>query len=360
MGQRMSSDNATAHKAPLRKNHAAAGKEVYVLPQEEDLLGRCWLLAPSADSFSPSRWFALTPSTWRGARLADRRAFSVSKDVLPSNERVRQPVLRDLGVNVHKGLSVYGYQGITVASLKAQAAQQKKSLRVGGVQVSLPLLPPGDGGDSSGARGIGLYVIIAVRRVSVEADLREYATASFTRYPVKAPPANEEERNEYGEGCITGLLYGAAVVLHVPPASASGVGARIVRMCEVAAREAGVPPSALQVQEESVMGVGGSADASAHPDAAATDGAASPKCSSSVRLLSVNCADGFDAALKECLPGSLSDLLKDGMIDDDAWKGVAQWVVRVHQTPSAWCLLNAFLQRYEAIAESLLVAKRKA
>lgn len=362
MGQRMSSDNQKVHKSKA-KGSAVSSKDVYLLPQEEELLGRCWLLASSADSFSPSRWFALMPSTWEGARPEQRRAFSISRAVLSPAERLRQPALRDLSINVHTGLRVCGFANVTVATLNAAAARQKSSLRVGGLQVPLP--PVVDPADSTRQED-GTYVVVAVRRASVEAELRDYATAGLTRHAVQAPPANEEERRAFGEGCITGVLYGAAVVLHVAAAAAGrlDVAPRLAQMCRDEARRAGVAAAALQVQEEAVLGgmaLAASAGSEGHPPAASDAAAGNGSANSGLclHLLSVCCGKEFEAALREAFERGVFEGDAESGGTEEALKAVAQWAVRVHQTPSAWCPMNAFLQRYEAIADSLLVAKKR-
>ncbi|KPA74065.1 hypothetical protein ABB37_09368 [Leptomonas pyrrhocoris] len=355
MGQRMSSDNQNVKRTKAKKG-STARENVYVLPQEEELLGRCWLLAASADALSPSRWFALSPRGTQGARSPDRRAFSISPHVLSSSERVRQPVLRDLGVNIHRGLTVCGYQNLTVASVDAPAAQRKKSMRVGGVHIDLPPLPATS---EDGAVGSSRYVLIAMRRVSVEAELRDYATAAYTRYEVQAPPANDAERRCYGEGCLTGVLYGAVVVLHV--ASSMNAVARLVQLCETAARSVGVPPSALQVQEEASFVVKAAMDSAtqAREESAAATAGSSPDRPSYVHLQSVICGDAAASRLGDGLKRPPSDKTGEALPEEETLRFVAEWAVQVHQTPSAWRPINAFLQRYEAIADSLLLKSKK-
>lgn len=372
MGQRMSSDNQKAQRHKPKTSSAVAG-EVYVLPREEELLGRCWLLASSVDSFSPSRWFSLSAPTANGSCPGDRRAFSISPDVLSPSERARQPVLRSLNVNIHKGLSVCGYQNITIAAMSAAAAQQKKTVRVGGVQVALPPASPQQAANDAESLDQSCYVIVVVRRVSIEAELRDYATASYTRYDVKAPPVNEDERRTFGEGCLTGLLYGASVVLHVP--KDADVAAQLVQLCEEAARARGVASSALQVQAESVYGAKESVEHACAKLAAeagsggvaATDKkdvrqAAVPASSPSyVYLVGVESSGAFVKKLRDAFPSNLASDNASGvkLNGSDALKVVAKWSVAAHQTPSAWVAMNAFLQRYEAVADSLLVSSKK-
>ncbi|KPI88885.1 hypothetical protein ABL78_2002 [Leptomonas seymouri] len=351
----MSSDTQKA-KRTKQKSCSTAHDNVYVLPREAELIGRCWLLASTASALSPSRWFALSYGGMQGARSPDRRAFSISSAVLSPSARDRQPVLRDLGINIHKGLTACGYENISIASINALAAQQKRSIRVGGVHIDLPRLPQNY---DDGFVRESCYIVIAVRRVSVESELREYATASYTRHVVKAPPVNDEERLQYGEGCLTGLLYGAAVVLHVPERMRAA--ARLVKLCGEAGRGAGVLPSALQVQEETAFGVRGpvSAGMAAPEQPAAATGEVSPHCPWYVHLLSVLCESAFERELVAALERAELDKTSEVLSQEDTLRLIAEWVVRVHQNPSAWSPINAFLQRYEAIADSLLLNSKK-
>lgn len=349
----MSSDNQKAHRSKPKRSGGASGAP-FLLPAEADLLGRCWLLASSADSLSPSRWFALTEKNRRGMRDDNRRAFSISPDPLPSSDQARQPVLRDLNVNVHRGLSVCGYANITITAVPTTAGQPPRTVRVGGVHVELPSLQP----ESEAKEEAGQYVVVVVRRLSVEAELKDYATAGYKRVAIAAPPTNAAERDEYGEGCITGILYGAVLVLHTQ--LDAHLVPRLVRLCEEAARASNVSPTALSVQEERAAGV----RIATQPAGAAEETNAQASGTPWLRLLSVEAetktADALRsewAAARDAAPsGDAAAALRD---DAEALPFVAAWAVHAHQTPSTWCPLNLFLQRYEAIADSLLVLSRR-
>lgn len=333
MGQRMcpSGPSTEPKRQPITSGPLCA------LPQQAELLGRCWLLAASADSFSPSRWFApRTDESGAAHPPPERRAFAVSRDLLSRSAQQRHPVLGELHVNVHKGLSVCGFHKLTLTAIAAPEAQRRRCLRVGGVQVPLPKLTDPADATANAAGAAGWYVVLVSRRVSIEMEPREYATAGYKRVPVRAPPTSDAERAMYGEGCITGVLYGVAAVLHT---SSGGVAEALAERCTAAAQAAHVPAKVLEVQVEGVSRGSHAADTACD----------APPC-----LLSCEAAAEECDALAALLPPAAAACRGPEATLDD----VAAWAVRVHQRPQSWVPLNLFLQRYEAIGESLLQCSR--
>lgn len=285
------------------------------LPRRTDpYLGQCWLLADTSASFSPSRWFCLCPRTLQGQRAGGRRCFSHSTRLVPRRERARVPFLAQrTDLDLCEGLSLTCYDGVTVHAYAASTCARSAAVNVGGVHVDVSGVA-----DTLLARAadMPLVFVVALRRAEVEMEPSKYRTAPYTRYAVQAPPANEEQRQAYGEGCITGIQYGAYAMVQ----SGADVLGALRRACEASLS-------------------GASVKCTARREVPASDAAVVDDTSFRVRVVEIRCEGGGEGTDSQM---SLSEM--------------GAWVAAVYTNPRRWCATGLFLQRYEAIGQSLLHA----
>ncbi|EPY17880.1 hypothetical protein STCU_10350 [Strigomonas culicis] len=187
--------------APSRAGGKAGDGSIVVL-ECDHLLGRCWLLASSKDSFSPSRWVPLSERTLKGSRGEQKRAFRVSPKVLRAAERRKIPFLACNGITVPEGLDVTAFDTVSVASYTLRELEGKHSFLQGGQPIDIPSELPST---------FPFFLVVSLKRAEVEMQMAQHQSRHYERFPLRAPPSSEEERLDVGEGCITGVTFGGSL-----------------------------------------------------------------------------------------------------------------------------------------------------
>lgn len=315
MGQKGSSSGLTGPTASAKSNE----KRPTSLDGLE-LLGRCWRLANERGAFSPSRWFPLCERTIQLAPAACRArpCFTLAAPrAMSERERKRDPRLLALPrLLLPPGLTVTVYAKVAISVFAAAELRGKRYISVDGVPVDVAFV---DTLLTNGEPSHKYICILAVWRMDVEMDLTQYATAPYTRHPVKYGGAVSDAMwDEYGEGCITGIRYGG---LMIATASESAVGFSLVNALRA--------EKTLSSVEWYVKGVDD------HP---------TPK----------SCAASAGSA--ELRVFSRVGGTEGGVEERSTVRGCVKWVTGLFDEPTLWQPLGLFLQRYEAVGQCLLTA----
>lgn len=318
-----------------QNDKAAVRSAVVELPDQVEYLGACWLLASNKESLSPSRWFPLCPRTLQGQRGDRQHCFVVSPHLISSKARRKDRYMMENNITVHEGLHVCGYTGITISSFRHRDLRNEHTIQLGGVHIDVESTCHSPMGERP------ILVVIAVRCAEVHMEPNKYVANKYERVPVRAPPVSFEERQTFGEGCITGIQYGGYLVME----ATHDVSSLLTNLCRTMARRNGW-------ENITIVGERGASRDGAVPEwtSLTAPGAAAltQEDLGVVQMTTPSEASPYAETLhglrRSDEPFSLQYALGT----------MAAWALDVCQRPETWTPTCLFLERYEAIGETIL------
>lgn len=315
----------------------SASQEVTIVENHVSLLGRCWEMSHVAGDKIEARWFPFSDSD-NGQR--PNFAFTVSTAELDDgtaraqSNNMQQPSGASTGASssflkkhhlaVYRGVDVKVHNSTSVESISSDSILQTTekgyggNVAVAGTMVSL-------GAEFSNVKSAGpgrrsIFTVVVVKVFELEIIPAHYKERNYQRHEVDTDVLKKKNREQFGEGVVTKVLYGGYLVIETEQENFAEMRSGIMARAQV-----GVSP-------------GGGGQVGGNFARSKTEGAKATN--SKVRRV------GGDNKL---IPSSFTNAAIEKVLNH-----VDAWIKDLMKNPKKSVPISLFLQTYPGIIRSIL------